>query len=48
MVGFFRYQITVKNYIMAAKMQAVARHMRPFLLYWELILFGCFSLLFAQ
>ncbi len=26
MVGFFRYPITVKKYIMAARMQAVARH----------------------
>ncbi len=30
MVVFFRYQITVKNYIMAARMQAVAR---PFFLF---------------
>ncbi len=29
MVGFFRYPITVKKYIMAARMQAVARHRRP-------------------
>ncbi len=28
----FRYLITVKKYIMAARMQAVARHRRPFLL----------------
>ncbi len=27
---FFRYPITVKKYIMAARMQAVARHRRPF------------------
>ncbi len=29
-----------QKYIMAARMQAVAKHRRPFLLYWELILFS--------
>jgi len=38
---FFRYPITVKKYIMAARLQAVARLRRPFLLLCELILFGC-------
>jgi len=30
---YFRYPITVKKYIMAARMQAVARHRRPFFCY---------------
>ncbi len=30
-VFFFRFPITVKKYIMAARMQAVSRHMRLFL-----------------
>ncbi len=48
MVGFFRYPITVKKYIMAARMQAVARHRGQFFVIVEINTIWLFQFVICQ